>query len=147
MSSQLSRPFKAMHAPKPSTPSNAASINSNPNSPNIAITQEPRNTSLLSSQRGLLLSPLLSKLAGILGAVAEPLAVEVEDVRRDNKRDGSGREDEARDGELPFGAGSDVGVKGCGVEGGDTGKEVAAETVAAGGAGGVFTVGGDLGGS
>jgi len=70
--------------------------------------------------------------------------VEVEDVRRDDKRDGSSGEDEARDGELPLGAGPDVGVEGGGVQGGDTSEEVAAETVAAGGAGGVFTVGGDL---
>ena len=70
--------------------------------------------------------------------------MEVEDVRRDDQRDGSGGEDEARDGELPLGARPDVGVEGSGVQGGDAGEEVAAETVAAGGAGGVFTVGGDL---
>jgi len=70
--------------------------------------------------------------------------MEVEGIRRDDQRDGSGREDEARDGKLPLGAGPDVGVKRRGVEGGDAGQEVAAETVAAGGAGGVFAVGGDL---
>lgn len=70
--------------------------------------------------------------------------MEVEDVRRDNQRDGSGGEDEARDWELPFGAGPDVGVEGSGVESSDTGEEVTAETVAAGSAGGVFAVGGDL---
>jgi hypothetical protein len=70
--------------------------------------------------------------------------VEVEDIRRDDQRDRSSGEDEARDGELPLGAGHDVGVEGRGVEGGDAGEEVTAETVAAGGAGGVFAVGGDL---
>ena len=73
--------------------------------------------------------------------------MEVEDVGRDNQRNGSGREDEARDGELPLGTGLDVGVERRGVQGGDAGKEVAAETVAAGGAGGVFAVGCDLKGS
>jgi hypothetical protein len=92
----------------------------------------------------LLLSPLLSQLASVLGAVAEPLALEVEDVRRDDERDGKSGEDEARDGELPLGAGADVGVERRGVQRGDTGEEVTAETVAAGGAGGVFAVGGDL---
>jgi hypothetical protein len=73
--------------------------------------------------------------------------VEVEDIRRDDQRDRSSGEDGARDGELPLGAGHDVGVEGRGVEGGDAGEEVTAETVAAGGAGGVFAVGGDLEGS
>ena len=68
-------------------------------------------------------------------------------MRRDDQRDGSGREDEARDGKLPLSAGLDVGVEGGGVKGGDAGEEVAAETVAAGGAGGVFAVSGDLEGS
>jgi hypothetical protein len=45
---------------------------------------------------------------------------------------------------LPLGAGADVGVERRGVQRGDTGEEVTAETVAAGGAGGVFAVGGDL---
>ena len=70
--------------------------------------------------------------------------MEVEDVRRDDQRDGSSGEDEARDGELPLGAGPDVGVEGSGVQGGDAGEEIAAEAVAAGGAGGVFAIGGDL---
>jgi hypothetical protein len=70
--------------------------------------------------------------------------VEVEDIGRDDKRNGSGSEDEAGDRKLPLGAGLDVGIEGSGVESGDTGEEVAAETVAAGGAGGVFAVGGDL---
>jgi len=70
--------------------------------------------------------------------------MEVEDIRRDDQRDGSSSEDEARNRKLPLGAGPDVGVEGRGVEGGDAGEEVAAETVASGGAGGVFTVGGDL---
>lgn len=70
--------------------------------------------------------------------------MEVEDVRRDDQRDGSSGEDEARDGELPLGTGPDVGVEGSGVQGGDAGEEVAAEAVAAGGAGGVFAIGGDL---
>lgn len=73
--------------------------------------------------------------------------MEVEDVGRDNQRDGSSREDEARDGELPLGTGFDVGVERCSVQGGDAGEEVAAETVAAGGAGRVFAVGCDLKGS
>lgn len=70
--------------------------------------------------------------------------MEVEDVRCDDQRDGSGCEDKTRDGELPLRAGLDVGVEGSGVQGGDTSEEVAAETVAASGAGGVFAVGGDL---
>jgi hypothetical protein len=70
--------------------------------------------------------------------------MEVKDIRRDNQWDRSSREDEAGDWELPLGAGLDVGVEGSGVEGGDAGEEVAAETVAAGGAGGVFAVGGNL---
>lgn len=70
--------------------------------------------------------------------------MEVEDIRRDDQRDRSSGEDEARDRELPLGAGLDVGVEGSGVQSGDTGEEVAAETVAAGGAGGVFAVGGNL---
>ena len=94
--------------------------------------------------RGLLLGPLLSQLAGILGAVTEPSAVEVEDVRCDDKRDGSASEDKAWDRQLPLGAGHDVGVEGSGVEGGNTSEEVAAEAVATSGAGGVFTVGCDL---
>lgn len=70
--------------------------------------------------------------------------MEVEHIRRDDQRDGSSREDEARDRELPLGAGFDIGIEGRGVERGDAGEEVAAEAVAAGGAGGVFAVGGDL---
>ena len=70
--------------------------------------------------------------------------MEVEDVRSDDERDGKGCEDEAGDGKLPFGTGLDVGVEGRGVDGGDAGEKVAAETVAACGAGGVFAVGGDL---
>jgi hypothetical protein len=105
------------------------------------ITNNNKNLPLL---QVLLLDPLLSQLAGVLGAVTEPLALEVEDVRRDDERNGKGGEDEARDGELPFGAGADVGVERCGVQSRDTGEEVTAETVAAGGAGGVFAVGGDL---
>ena len=70
--------------------------------------------------------------------------MEVEDVRRNNERNRSSREDETRDRQLPFGAGLDVGVERRGVQRGNTGEKVAAETVAAGGAGGVFAVGGDL---
>jgi hypothetical protein len=69
----------------------------------------------------------------------------VEDVRCDDERDSSSGEDETRDGELPFGARFDVGVERRGVESSDTGEEVTTETVAAGGAGGVFAVGSDLG--
>jgi len=71
--------------------------------------------------------------------------VEVEDVGGDDERDGEGGEDEAGDRELPLGAALDVGVERGRVERGDAGQEVAAEAVAAGGAGGVFAVGGDLG--
>jgi hypothetical protein len=71
--------------------------------------------------------------------------VEVEDVRGDDERDRSGGQDEAGDRELPLGAGLDPGVEGGGVQGGDAGQEVAAEAVSAGGGGGVFAVGGDLG--
>lgn len=90
------------------------------------------------------LGTLLSKLAGVRGAVAEPGAVEVEDVRGDDERDGEAGEDEAGNGELPLGAVLDVGVEGGGVQRGDAGQEVAAEAVAAGGRGGVLAVGGDL---
>jgi len=95
--------------------------------------------------RGHLLGALLGKLAGVGGAVAEPLAVEVEDIRGDDERDRSGGQDEAGDRELPLGAGLDLGVEGGGVQGGDAGQEIAAEAVAAGGGGGVFAVCGDLG--
>jgi hypothetical protein len=70
--------------------------------------------------------------------------MEVEDIRCDDQRDGSSGENKARNGELPLGAGFDVGVERRGAQSGDAGEEVAAETVAAGGAGGVFAVGGDL---
>ena len=92
-----------------------------------------------------LLRALLGELAGVRGAVAEPLAVEVEDVGCDDERDGGGGQDEAGDRELPLGAGLDLGVEGGGVQGGDAGQEIAAEAVAAGGGGGVFAVCGDLG--
>jgi hypothetical protein len=108
-----------------------------------------RSILFLSGRRHLLgrshvLGALLGKLAGVRGAVAEPFAVEVEDVGGDDERDGGGGEDEAGDRELPLGAGLDLGVEGGGVERGDAGQEVAAEAVAAGGRGGVFAVGGDL---
>jgi hypothetical protein len=111
---------------------------------NPSKTNPVTKSNLRSALRRLLLSSLLGQLASVLGAAAEPLALEVEDVRCDDKRDSSGGEDETRDGELPFGARSDVGVERRGVESGDAGEEVAAETVAAGGAGGVLAVGGDL---
>lgn len=95
--------------------------------------------------QGHALGALLGQLAGVLGAVAEPGAVEVEDVRGDDQRDREGGEDEAGDRELPLGAGLDVAIEGGRVQSGDTGQEVATEAVAAGGAGGVFTIGGDLG--
>lgn len=85
-------------------------------------------------------------MAGVRRALAEPFALEVEDIGSDDERDRSGGEDEAGDGKLPLGAGLDVGIEGSGVEGGDAGEEVAAEAVTAGGAGGVLAVGGDLGG-
>jgi hypothetical protein len=93
------------------------------------------NNNTIPLLRILLFSPLLSQLASVLRAAAEPLALEVEDVRCDDERDGKSGEDEARDGELPFGAGVDVGVQRRGVQRGNAGEEVAAETVAAGGAG------------
>jgi hypothetical protein len=109
-----------------------------------------RSILFLSGRRHLLgrshvLGALLGKIAGVRGAVAEPFAVEVEDVGGDDERDRGGGEDEAGDRELPLGAGLDLGVEGGGVERGDAGQEVAAEAVAAGGRGGVFAVGGDLG--
>ena len=140
-----------MYAPSPRTPLTPQGFKENQNKvpqtlskKNKTQNTEHSNTSLLSNKSGLLLCPLLSQLAGILGAVAEPLAVEVEDVRCDDQRNGSGREDKARDGELPLGAGPDVRIERSGVEGGDAGEEVAAETIAAGGTGGVFAVGSDL---
>ena len=87
---------------------------------------------------------MLSELARVLGAVAEPGAVEVEDVRCDDERDGSSCEDEAGDGKLPLGSGLDVRVERSGVEGGNTSEEVTAETVTTCGAGGVFAVCSDL---
>ena len=70
--------------------------------------------------------------------------MEVEDVGCDDEWDGERGQDEAGDRELPLGAGLDLGVKGGGVKCRDASQEVAAEAVAAGGAGGVFAIGGDL---
>lgn len=86
---------------------------------------------------------LLLETLGHWRPLAEVLAVDVEDEDRDGKKDGDAGQDKGWDGKLPLGTSCDVRVEGCGVDGGDAGEEVTAETVAACGTGSVRTVSGD----
>lgn len=70
--------------------------------------------------------------------------MEVEDIGSDDQRYGESGEHERRDRKLPLGTRLDVGIQRRGIQSGDTGEEVAAEAVAAGGAGGILAIGSDL---